>query len=55
MSKKCQLKATDQDCAHQLSLAFRNLYPVLMSGDGNHFSKSNGFMRCGCGAAVRAR
>ena len=26
-----------------------------MSGDGRHFCSSNGFMRCGCGAAIRAR
>ena len=26
-----------------------------MDGDGKHFNHSNGFMRCGCGAAVRAR
>jgi hypothetical protein len=53
--KKCQMKDTDDDCAHSLSLSFRNLYPILMDGDGKHFCNSNGFMRCGCGAAIRAR
>jgi hypothetical protein len=53
--KKFQMKDTDDDCAHSLSLSFRNLYPILMDGDGKHFCNSNGFMRCGCGAAIRAR
>lgn len=26
-----------------------------MDGDGSHFCKSNGYVRCGCGAIVRAR
>lgn len=51
----CQLKEGDNNCAHELSKQFGAKYPELMSGDGKHFCSSNGFMRCGCRAAVRAR
>lgn len=53
--KICQLKKDENNCAHQLSIEYENMFPILMDGDGKHFCESKGFMRCGCGAAVRAR